>query len=169
MELEVLPMRFLPVLLVPSVLAFAACGAAAQTSTVASTVQKPAATSTAATASKAPGARAAAAEIDYFTWLNASRQFAGARGNSEYDVQGGRREADVEVSGVSRLAGKRVTVYISGKKIGTMTVSRRGRAEREWSNARGQFVPVAGAGSQVRVRTANGALIASGRYHREID
>lgn len=162
-------MRFLPALLVLSVLAFTACGAAAQTTTVTRTVQQPAAASTAAAASKAPAARAAAAEIDYFAWLNASRRFAGARGNSEYDIQGGRREADVELLGIGRLAGKRVTVYIAGKKIGTMLVSRRGRAEREWSTARGQFVPVAGAGSQVRVRGANGTLIASGRYHREID
>lgn len=163
-------MRFLPGLLVFAVLAFTACGATAETSTVTRTVQQPAATLTAAApASTAPVGRTAAAEIDYFTWLNAGRQFAAARGNSEYDVQGSRREADVEVSGIGRLAGQRVTVFINGKKIGAMAVSRRGRAEREWSTARGQFVPVAGAGAQVRVRTANGTLIASGRYHREND
>ena len=74
------------------------------------------------------------------------RKYSRAHGDSEYDIEGSKREADVAVSGISGLAGKRVTVYINGKRIGTTLVSRRGRAEREWSTARRQYVPLAGSG-----------------------
>lgn len=93
----------------------------------------------------------------------------GARGNSECDFQGGRREADVELSGHRPLGGRaRDCLYRrqeDRRYVGLPAWSRRAGVE----HGAGQFVPVAGAGSQVRVRSAKGTLIASGRYHREID
>jgi hypothetical protein len=75
-----------------------------------------------------------------------------------------KREVEVTVSGIRRLAGRRVTVYVNGRKVGTMRVSSTGRAHRDWSTSHGQSVPSATAGSTVKIRTTGGTLIASGRY-----
>lgn len=112
-------------------------------------------------------AAVAAGELDFFTLLSGSKQFHHAQGESEYDRQGATRELEVTVTGISRLAGKQVTVYVSGKRVGTMRVSTRGRAHREWSTAHRQSVPLAGTGSTVRVRTSGGTLIVSGTYHHD--
>jgi len=111
----------------------------------------------------------AAAETDYVASLRQAAQYPSARGHSEYDREGTKREVEVTVSGIRRLAGRRVAVYVSGTKVGTMRVSSVGRAHREWSTSHGQSVPSAGAGSTVKVRTSGGTLIASGRYHLESD
>jgi hypothetical protein len=111
----------------------------------------------------------AAVETDFFTFLRASDHFPGARGNSEYERQGTGREVEVTVTRIASLAGRRVSVRVNGHKVGTMRVSSRGRAHREWSTAHGQSVPSASAGSPVRVRTAGGTLIVSGRYKLEPD
>ena len=58
--------------------------------------------------------------------------------------------------------GTRLVVYVHGIRAGTMTVSRSGHAHLDL--ARG--VPACGAGQPVRVRTMNGALIASGTFYR---
>jgi hypothetical protein len=110
----------------------------------------------------------AAKESDYFTYLKAAPHYAGARGDSEYEREGAKREVEVTVTGISRLAGRRVTVYINGRKVGTMRVASRGRAHRDWSTAHGQSVPSARAGSSVQVRTAGGTLIVSGRYRLDV-
>lgn len=115
-------------------------------------------------AGMAAPAGAAAAETDYFTSLKPASQFAGARGDSEYEREGTKREVEVTVTGIRRLAGHRVTVVVSGRKVGTMLVSSTGRAHRDWSTSRGQSVPSATVGSTVKVRTGGGTLIASGRY-----
>lgn len=106
----------------------------------------------------------AAAETDYFTSLKAAAQHPGARGESEYEREGAKREVEVTVSGIRRLAGHRVTVSIDGRKVGTIRVSGAGRARRDWSTSHGQSVPIARVGSTVEVRTGGGRLIASGRY-----
>ena len=72
------------------------------------------------------------------------------------------------MTGISRLAGQRVTVYLNRHKIGTMRVSSRGRAHRDWSTSHHQSVPSAGAGSPVQVRTAGGKLIVSGKYKLDV-
>jgi hypothetical protein len=109
-----------------------------------------------------------ASERDYFTFLKASSNYPGARGDSEYEREGARREVEVTVTGISPLAGQRVTVYLNRHKIGTMRVSSRGRAHRDWSTSHHQSVPSAGAGSPVQVRTAGGKLIASGKYKLDV-
>ena len=111
----------------------------------------------------------AATETDYSTHLKPASQYPGARGDSEYEREGGKREVEVTVTGIRGLAGRRVAVYISGRKIGTMRVSSTGRAHRDWSTSHGQSVPSASAGSTVKVRTSGGMLIASGRYRLDTD
>ena len=111
----------------------------------------------------------AAAETDYVTRLAPAAHYPGARGNSEYDREGTKREVEVTIAGLHRLAGRRVAVYVSGTRVGTMRVSSAGRAHRDWSTSHGQSVPSATAGSTVKVRTSGGTLIASGRYHLESD
>ncbi|MGZ6697332.1 MAG: hypothetical protein ACXVFL_17045, partial [Solirubrobacteraceae bacterium] len=106
----------------------------------------------------------AATETDYFTFLHASSHYPTAQGDSEFEREGTRREVEVTVTGIRRLAGQRVVVYVSGHRVGTMLVSSRGRAHRDWSTAHGQSVPSAGTGSRVQVRAAGGGLIASGKY-----
>lgn len=110
----------------------------------------------------------AATETDYFTFLTPTKQYPKAGGDSVYE-RDGHREVEVTVTGVSALKGHRVTVFVNGHRVGTMAVSERGRAHREWDTEHDQAVPGAGAGSPVRVRTATGALIVSGRYAREAD
>jgi hypothetical protein len=111
----------------------------------------------------------AAAETDYSARLKPALQYPGARGHSEYDREGTKREVDVTVTGISRLAGHRVGVYVSGSKVGTVRVSSAGRAHREWSTDHGQAVPGATAGSTVRIRTGGGTLIAAGRYRPDTE
>ncbi len=51
-----------------------------------------AATSGLVSSRSSESARASAAEIDLFTFLRASRQYSRARGDSEFDIEGARRE-----------------------------------------------------------------------------
>ena len=110
-----------------------------------------------------------AAEVDLVAGLDGSSSYSAATGRSEYESDSSGREVEVTVTHISRLAGKRVTVFVSGRKVGTMLVSSTGRAHREWDTEDGQFVPVTSVGDTVKVRTAVGVLVASGRYHVERD
>lgn len=110
----------------------------------------------------------AASEIDLYARLTHSRTSPNATGHSDYE-RGNGREVEVTVRHIPGQAGKRVTVYVNYKKVGTMYVNRYGVAHREWDTDRGQYVPWAAAGDPVRVRTANGTLVASGWYHRTYD
>jgi hypothetical protein len=114
----------------------------------------------------APAANAAT-EIDLHSVLSHGKAFPNATGQSEYERGGGHREVEVTVRHIAKLAGKRVTVYVNYKKVGTMLVNQYGTAHREWDTNRGQYVPYASAGNPIRVRTATGTLVASGTYHRE--
>lgn len=101
---------------------------------------------------------------DYEVQLRASATFSGAAGHADYDVEASGRELDVEVRGLRRLAGRRVVVSVSGRRLGTMRVNSRGRAEREWKTSRGQRVPTVRSGTPLAVRTAGRKLILSGRF-----
>jgi hypothetical protein len=110
-----------------------------------------------------------AAEVDLFARLGGSAAFPNATGHSEYERTAIAREVEVTVTHIAKLAGKRVTVFVNGKKVGTMLVSSTGRAHREWDTERGQFVPFASAGDPIKVRKADGTLVARGIYRRETD
>jgi hypothetical protein len=65
---------------------------------------------------------------------------------------------------VRRLAGKRVAVFVAGKKLGTAKVNAFGAARIERNSERGQFVPKISAGTSVRVRTGASVLIVRGSF-----
>ncbi|HEX6932323.1 MAG TPA: hypothetical protein VF162_09285 [Streptosporangiaceae bacterium] len=119
----------------------------------------------------APTVSASAAsrsDLEFNARLHGTAAFSHARGHSEYDRSARHREVEVTVNNLpARLRGHRVTVFVSGKKVGTMLVNKAGHASREWKTERGQHVPFARAGSLCRVRTSSGGLIVSGRYVRE--
>ena len=99
-----------------------------------------------------------------FTHLHAGPGYPGAAGSSEYDQEHGTRELDVSLTGVSGLAGHSVTVFVSGRQVGTLPVSGSGRVHGKWDTEHGQHVPAAVAGNQVQIRTGGGAVVASGIY-----
>jgi len=120
-------------------------------------------------ASIAVPSSALAAETDLIAHLNGSSVYPAASGRSEYESDSDGRDLEVTVTNVIRLAGKRVTVYVSTHKVGTMLVSSTGRAHREWDTERGQAVPAASVGSPVKVRTSSGTLVVLGKYHLDPD
>lgn len=113
-------------------------------------------------------AAAAATHLDLSATLTAGSGYPGAHGTADYSGDRGSREADITLTGIRRLAGQRVVVYLAGKKLATLTVSRQGGVHRDWSTIHHQTVPLAGVGSTIRVRDAHGALIASGHYHTHV-
>jgi hypothetical protein len=116
----------------------------------------------------APAVSASAAtsgDPEFNARLHGSVAFRHAFGHSEYERTARHREVEVTVNNLpARLRGHRVTVFVAGRRVGTMLVNRAGHASREWKTERGQFVPLAGSGSPCRVRTSSGTLIVSGRY-----
>jgi hypothetical protein len=117
----------------------------------------------------ATGAAAAtSSDPEFNARLHGSTAFPNTRGHSEYERTTHQREVEVTVNNApGRLRGHLVTVFVNRKRVGTMRVNSAGHAEREWNTVRGQFVPFAGSGDPVRVRTASGTLVVSGTYHRE--
>ena len=81
-----------------------------------------------------------------------------AHGGAWYESHSGRREFEIHVWGLKRLAGKRVTVRVHGALVGRMLVSARGGAHLD----RHGGVPAMAAGNRVRV-TWSGHLASSGR------
>ena len=108
---------------------------------------------------------AVAAEIDLFARLSGSSAYPRVTGHSEYE-RGNGREVEVTIGNAGRLAGKRLNVFVAGQKIGSMLVSSGGTAHIDRDTEHGQFVPVASAGDTVRVRRADGTLVAGGKYVR---
>jgi hypothetical protein len=92
--------------------------------------------------------------------LKASKSFPAAKGSAKFKVSG-QRELEVEVEHIRRLAGKRVTFFVGGKKLGSKIVSRLGAAQVE---RRGSAAPRVAAGTRVSVKTARGVLIVKGSF-----
>ncbi|MDX6415145.1 MAG: hypothetical protein QOG06_780 [Gaiellaceae bacterium] len=96
--------------------------------------------------------------------LKAAKAFPAAKGSAKFRAKGGQRELEAEVEHVRRLAGKRVTFYVAGTKLGTVKVSALGAAHISRSTQLGQAVPAVSAGTNVTVRKAAGAKIVSGSF-----
>ena len=96
--------------------------------------------------------------------LKAGKAFPAAKGSAKFRAKAGERELEAEVEHIRRLAGKRVTFYVGGKKLGTAKVTALGAAHISRSTERGQAVPAVPAGTGVTVRTAAGAKIVSGSF-----
>jgi hypothetical protein len=92
--------------------------------------------------------------------LKSSAAFPGASGKAKFQNKG-QRELEIEVEHVRRLAGKRVNFYVNATKVGSARVNGLGAAQ---VNRRGAGFPAIGAGTQVKVKTAAGKLIVSGRF-----
>lgn len=84
--------------------------------------------------------------------LHGGPEFPQVTGFSEYSSEGGARDLHVSVSAAGGLAGRRVTVFVQGVRVGQLTISGAGTARGEWHTEHGQAVPSASAGSTVNVR-----------------
>jgi hypothetical protein len=89
------------------------------------------------------GAASAVADthVELHASLSGSKAFPHAHGSSTFERKGGVRDVDVTVSGIARLSGKRVTVFVAGKKVGRVLVSPGGTAHRDFSTADGESFP----------------------------
>jgi hypothetical protein len=96
--------------------------------------------------------------------LHGSAGFPNATGSAKFKKDGTKREFEAQVEHVRSLAGKRLTVFVHGTKVGTMMVGGLGRAHLNRSTELGQTVPRVSVGNRVNVRTAAGALVASGKF-----
>lgn len=93
--------------------------------------------------------------------LKAARAFPAAKGSATFKTKAGERELEAEVEHVRRLAGRAVTFYVGGKRLGSAKVGALGAAHIERRNG---AVPAVGAGTVVSVKTAAGVLIARGAF-----
>ena len=96
--------------------------------------------------------------------LHGSASFPNATGSAKFTKDGTKREFEAQVEHVRSLAGKRLTVFVHGTKVGTMRVGNLGRAHLSRSTELGQSVPQVSAGNRVNVRTACGTLVATGKF-----
>jgi hypothetical protein len=96
--------------------------------------------------------------------LRSSKAYPAARGTAQYQAQPGQREVQIEVDHIRSLAGKYVSVYIGGAKIGVIRVNSRGVAEIVRNSELAQRVPQVHAGTTVTVQTNNAVTVASGTF-----
>ena len=85
-------------------------------------------------------------------------------GSAQYQSQPGHRELQVEVDHIRSLAGKHVSVYVGGSKIGSARVNGRGVAELVRNSELAQHVPQVRAGTSVMVQTGAAVTIVSGAF-----
>ena len=93
--------------------------------------------------------------------LHSAKAFPAAKGSATFKAKPGERQLEGEVEHVRRLAGRTVTFYVSGKRLGSAKVGALGAAHIERRNG---AVPVVQAGTAVSVKTAGGVLIAKGSF-----
>ena len=93
--------------------------------------------------------------------LKPARAFPAAKGSATFKAKAGERQLEAEVEHVRRLAGRTVTFYVGGKRLGSAKVGALGAAHLERLNG---AVPAVRAGTVVSVKTAGGALIARGSF-----
>jgi hypothetical protein len=96
--------------------------------------------------------------------LKGSGQFPNAKGTAKYRDRGGEREFQVEVENVKALAGKTLSVFANGKKVGSLKINSLGAGSLNLNSARGNSVPAIGAGSKVQVKTGAGVRVVSGQF-----
>ena len=109
-----------------------------------------------------PAAQASGSKIT--ATLTGTSAFPAVSGKATFSRENGRRELEVEVEHARALRGKRLTLFVAGRKIGTMLVGRLGNARLDRSTQRGQAVPSIAAGTRLSVHTATGTTVAKGRF-----
>ena len=92
--------------------------------------------------------------------LTGSARFPNAKDTAKYKV-GTEREFQVEVENVKRLAGKRLSVFVNGTKVGSFVVNSLGAGRLA---RRGTAVPTIQPGVIIRIKTPAGVLVASGKF-----
>jgi hypothetical protein len=93
--------------------------------------------------------------------LKPAKAFPAAKGSATFKAKAGERELEGQVEHVRRLAGRTVTFYVGGKRLGSAKVGALGAAHIERRNG---AAPAIGAGTVVSVKTAGGVLIARGSF-----
>ena len=116
----------------------------------------------AVTAVVSPAAQAKGTSIT--ATLKGSTAFPGVTGKAKFTHEASARELEVQIEHARPLAGKRLTVFVAGTKVGTMVVGKLGNANLNRSTQLGQSVPHVSAGTGVSVHTAAGAVVAKGRF-----
>ena len=96
--------------------------------------------------------------------LRASNAYRAATGTAQYQSQPGQRELQIEIDHIRSLAGKYVSVYVGGSKIGSARVSSLGVAELVRNSELAQRVPQVRAGTSVTVQTSGAVKIVSGAF-----
>jgi hypothetical protein len=111
-----------------------------------------------------PAAQAKGGGTKITARLTGTKAFPAVSGKATYSRDGGRRELEVEIEHARALRGKRLTLFVAGRRIGTMVVGRLGNARLDRSTQRGQAVPRITAGTRLSVHTAAGTSVAKGRF-----
>lgn len=96
--------------------------------------------------------------------LKGSAQYPNAKGTAKYRDRGGEQEFQVEVENVKKLAGKKLSVFVNGNKVGTMQINQFGVGRLELNSSQGDKVPAIKSGSKVKVKTGAGVLVVSGSF-----
>jgi hypothetical protein len=96
--------------------------------------------------------------------LKGGPKFPNAKGKAKYKVDGSEREFQVEVENAKALAGKTLSVYVNGVKIGSFKVNNLGAGGLNRNTDKGQSVPTIIPGTPVKVRTPAGFLVVSGSF-----
>lgn len=92
----------------------------------------------------------------------AGAPFASAKGKARYSAKTGERELQIETENIP--AGTAVAFLYNGTAIGTGTANALRQVRLNLNSTLGQTVPMVGAGGQVRVVTAAGAIIVAGAF-----
>jgi hypothetical protein len=116
----------------------------------------------AVTAVVSPAAQAQGTSIT--ATLKAGTAFPAVTGKAKFTHEAGKRELEVQIEHARPLAGKRLTVFVGGSKVGTMLVGKLGNANLNRATERGQTVPRVTAGTGVSVHTAAGVIVAKGKF-----
>ena len=93
--------------------------------------------------------------------LRSAQAFPAAKGSATFKAKPGERQLEAEVEHVRRLAGRTVTFYVGGKRLGSARVGALGAAHLERRNG---AVPAVRAGTVVSVKTAGGVLVVKGSF-----
>jgi hypothetical protein len=111
-----------------------------------------------------PAAQAKGGGTKITARLIGTKAFPAVSGKATFSREDGQRELEAEVEHARALRGKRLTLFVAGRKIGTMVVGRLGNARLDRSTQRGQAVPGIKAGTRLSVHTAAGTAVAKGRF-----
>jgi hypothetical protein len=93
--------------------------------------------------------------------LKPTKAFPAAKGSATFKAKAGERQLEAEVEHVRRLAGRTVTFYVGGQRLGSAKVGGLGTAHLERRNG---AVPAVQVGTFVSVKTARGVLIVRGSF-----